>query len=95
MITIFPSAREDLASGAEFYESQVEGLGRYFLETLFAEIDSLNSYAGIHTLVFGYHRLLSRRFPYAIYYSTDVDHAIVKAVLDCRRNPAWIRDRLK
>jgi hypothetical protein len=33
MITILPSAREDLANGAQFYESQVEGLGRYFLET--------------------------------------------------------------
>ena len=50
MITILPSAREDLANGADFYESQKEGLGGYFLETLFVEIDSLNRYAGIHSV---------------------------------------------
>jgi hypothetical protein len=59
------------------------------------EIDNLKSYAGIHPIVFGYHRLLSRRFPYAIYYSIDANAVIVKAVLDCRRDPAWIIDRLK
>jgi plasmid stabilization system protein ParE len=95
IITILPSAREDLGSGAEFYESQLEGLGRYFLETLFAEIDNLKDYAGIHPRAFGYHRLLSRRFPYAVYYSIDADSAIVKAILDCRRDPASIRDRLE
>jgi plasmid stabilization system protein ParE len=95
IVTILPSAREDLANGAEFYESQGEGLGHHFLETLFADIDNLKDYAGIHPIVFGYHRLLSSRFPYAIYYSTDADAAIVKAVLDCRRDPAWISHRLE
>ena len=95
MITILPSAREDLAKGGEFYESQAEGLGSHFLEILFAEIDGLSHYAGIHPIVFGYYRLLSRRFPYAIYYLTDRDSTVVKAVLDCRRNPVWIQDRLK
>jgi hypothetical protein len=94
IVTILPSAREDLANGAEFYESQLEGLGRHFLEALFAEIDNLKTYAGIHPIVFGYYRLLSRRFPYAIYYSIDADAGIIKAVLDCRRDPDWIRDRL-
>ena len=65
------------------------------METLFVEIDSINRYAGVHPIVFGYHRLLSRRFPYAIYYLTGGESTVVKAVLDCRRNPAWIRERLK
>jgi hypothetical protein len=66
MITILPSAKEALADGAEFYERQGEGLGAYFLDTLSAEIVHRN--AGIHPIVFGYHRMLSERFPYAIYY---------------------------
>jgi hypothetical protein len=70
-------------------------LGRYFLEILFAEIDNLKDYAGIHFLAFGYYRLLSRRFPYAVYYSIDAGTAIVMAVLDCRSDPASIRDRLE
>jgi hypothetical protein len=40
-IAILPSARDDLASGFEFYEGQAEGIGSYFLESLFSEIDSL------------------------------------------------------
>jgi hypothetical protein len=95
IVTILPSAREDLSRGAEFYESQLQGLGRYFLETLFAEIDNLKGYAGIHAVTFGYYRLLSRRFPYAIYYSIDADTAIVRAVLDCRSDPASTRERLE
>ena len=55
-IIILPSAREDLAEGFRFYEQQEEGLGSYFLESLFSDIDSLRLYAGIHRKVFGSHR---------------------------------------
>jgi len=85
-IVILPSARDDLAAGFQFYESRGEGLGSYFLESIFSDIDSLILYAGIHRKVFGSHRLLSKRFPYAVYY--------VKAVLDCRRSPTRHRRRL-
>ena len=95
MITILPSAREDIADGFDFYERQTEGLGSYFMETLFSEINTLRVYAGIHATAFGYYRLLSRRFPYAVYYSIEAETVLVKAVLDCRRDPAWIRRRLK
>jgi hypothetical protein len=44
MITILPSARTDLASGFAFYESQGSGLGSYFMEALFSDIDSLKLY---------------------------------------------------
>jgi hypothetical protein len=47
-IVILPSARDDLADGFRFYEQQEEGLGGYFLESLFSDIDSLRLYAGIH-----------------------------------------------
>jgi hypothetical protein len=72
-LTILPSARDDLASGFGFYEAQEEGLGSYFLESLFSDVDSLRLYAGVHRKVFGLHRSLSKRFPYAIYYSVESD----------------------
>jgi hypothetical protein len=43
----------------------------------------------------GFHRLLSKRFPFAIYYERRADEVLIHAVLDCRRNPAWIRRRLR
>jgi hypothetical protein len=47
-IEILPSAREDLAVGFAFYEKQQTALGSYFLNSLFADIDSLALHAGIH-----------------------------------------------
>jgi plasmid stabilization system protein ParE len=91
---ILDDAQQDLVDGFHFYEEQSEGLGDYSLDSLFADIDSLQIYAGIHALHLGYHRLLARRFPYAIYYRIKHEEVSMHAVLDCRRNPSWIRDRL-
>ena len=93
-IEILDSAEEDLIDGFKFYENQSRGLGDYFLDSLFSDIESLRVYAGIHALHFGYHRLLSKRFPFAIYYLLHDGIIRVYAVLDCRRSPAWTRDRL-
>lgn len=93
-INILSSAEIDLEEGHQFYESQAEGLGSYFLDTLYSDIDSLAYFAGMHRIVLGYHRLLSKRFPFAVYYRVADDAVIVFAVLDCRRNPSWIRDKL-
>ncbi len=95
-IKILNSANLDLINGYWFYEKQTKGLGIYFLDTLFSDIDSLKIYAGMHPIHFEkYHRLLSKRFPFAIYYRIEDDTVFVYAVLDCRRDPAWIRKKLK
>jgi plasmid stabilization system protein ParE len=86
-IRILSSGFRDLEAGRGFYERQGEGLGEYFLDSLFSDIDSLALYAGIHRKVFGYHRLLSKRLPYAIYYQLSTDEAVVYRVLDCRQDP--------
>lgn len=93
-IVILPSALKDLEDGYIFYEKQENGLGEYFQESLFSDIESLRLYAGIHRKVYGLHRLLSYRFPYAIYYSQN-ETIEIRAVLDCRRNPKWIKKKLK
>lgn len=82
------SAVSERGSGCWFCVLQQEaGLGSYFLESLFFDIDSLRLYAGIHRNVFGFHRLLSKRFPYAIYYAVEMKGSRVRAVLDCRCDP--------
>ena len=93
-IKILSIAEADLEEGYRFYESQADGLGTYFLDTLYSDIDSLAYFAGMHRVVLGCHRLLSRRFPFAVYYRVANDEVIVFAVLDCRRNPSWIRKKL-
>jgi len=93
-IKILSSAVEDLHAGRIFYEKQAEGVGAYFFDSLFSDIDSLALYAGIHPKFFGYHRLLSKRFPYAVYYTLEADLAVVWRVLDLRRHPSKIRRAL-
>ena len=93
-IKLLDSAEKDLLDGFKFYERQSKGLGIYFLDSLFSDIESLHLYAGIHALHFGYHRLLSKRFPFAIYYRLQADIIRVYAILDCRQNPDGIRNRL-
>jgi hypothetical protein len=41
-IKILSSAVEDLYAGRLFYEKQGEGLGEYFFNSLFSDIDSLS-----------------------------------------------------
>jgi len=90
-ITILSPAEKDLEEGYRFYDAQSPGLGTYFLDCLNSDIDSLAYFGGIHLMVFGFHRLLSNRFPFAVYYRVIDDGVIVFAVLDCRRDPSWIR----
>ena len=94
-VEILDEAELDLIEGFRFYEFQATGLGDYFLDSLFADIESLYLYAGVHALHFGYHRLLAKRFPFAIYYRADERAVRVYAILDCRRDPAWARRRLR
>ncbi len=91
-ISILSSAYNDLMSGRKFYERQGKGLGEYFFNSLASEIDSLLLYGGIHRKVYGYQRLLSKRFPYAIYYKMDdKENIVIWRILDCRQSPEKIR----
>ena len=82
---------DDLIQGRQFYEKQQQGLGAYFLDSLFSDIESLLLYAGVHQVFFGFHRALSKRFPFAIYYRVFNDEIQVWRVLDCRQKPASLR----
>ena len=94
-LVILDLAEEDLLSSFEFYERKSPGVGWYFLDTISGEIESLHLYAGVHRKSLGFFRMLSRRFPYAIYYRIRGDEIQVWRILDCRRNPNWIRVQLR
>jgi len=95
-VRISGDALDDLNDGFRFYEAQEPGLGDYFVSQLRADIDGLKITAGIHRQPYrNLHRLLGRRFPYAIYYEFDNHQALVIAVVDCRRDPEWIKSHLE
>ncbi len=93
-VVVLEDAAADLEEGSRFYEAREPGIGSYFVESLLSDLDSLVLYAGIHGRHFGFHRVLSKRFPFAIYYEVDADTAYVYAILDMRNDPVWVRREL-
>ena len=49
-IQILGAAQRDLIRGYRSYERQASGVGRYFMDTLYSEIESLGINAGIHPI---------------------------------------------
>ena len=61
-IRILSAAENDIEEGYHFYESQDPGLGPYFLDTLYSDIDSLAYFGGMHRVVMGHHRMRQEAF---------------------------------
>ena len=93
-IEILDEAEKDIENGYYFYEKQYKGLGSYFTSSIFADIDSLQFYAGIHIKIKNFHRLLTKRFPFSIYYKLETDIVKVFAILDNRKSPSYRIERL-
>ena len=93
-IQILDAAERDLIEGYRFYEKQSQGLGQYFLDAIYADIESLHLYFCTHPEHFGYHRLLAKRFPFAVYYRVVGQYIRIYAILDCRQDPASTQSRL-
>jgi len=88
-------ARGDIVEGASFFDGQRDGLGDYFVDCIFSDLRELEGQAGIHQVVFGLHRKLAERFPFAIYYLIATETIDVVAILDCRRDPELISETLR
>jgi hypothetical protein len=93
-IVILDDARNDLFDGKSFYDVQSLGVGDYFWDSLISDIESLYIHAGVHELHFNCFRMLSKRFPYAIYYQIKSDTIQVIAILPIKRDPNWICKRM-
>ena len=94
-VKVLPSSKIDIRQGIYFYEKQEPGLGAYFLDSISADIDSIQLFAGIHPFRRLHYRFLSNRFPFWIYYRKEKDVAYVVAVLDARQDPESIVTREK
>ena len=80
--------------GRAFYDIHEPGAGEYFVDSLLSDIESLGLFHGIHPVHHGFHRMLSKRFPFGVYYCERELQTEVFAVLNFRRNPNWIRKDL-
>ena len=95
-LQVLDLAINHLIAGYDFYENSEPGLGNYFLTNPYSDIESLKVFGGIHRKAHGeFHRTISKRFPFAIYYTVNNDIVKIRSVLDCRRRPSWIRGHLR
>jgi plasmid stabilization system protein ParE len=94
-VKLLPSALRDLRKGKKFYDSRQQNTGDYFQDCLLRDIEKLKRIGGIHVKVFGHHRLVSKRFPFAIYYRIDDPIVVVVRILDGRQDPRRLRKMLE
>lgn len=94
-IKVLQEAEDDLIADRKFYDERQPGLGDYCIKCLIADIELLPRTAGSHAKHYGSHRSICERFPYAIYYRLEDDVLQIRAVVDCRHRPAWIRKHVK
>ena len=94
-IEVLEEAQYDLLRGYFFYEGQDQGLGSYFRDQIRQDVRSLGNYFGQHRIHFGFHRVLSLIFPYAIYYRDLKNTRQIVAILDMRQSPTKIQTILK
>ena len=90
-VIVLEEAAEDIEAARDFYNEIEQGVGDYFLRRIVEDIEHLTSLSGIHGLHFGFHRMLSEKFPFGIYYRENAHETQVFAILDLRREPTWIR----
>ncbi|MHB8523284.1 MAG: type II toxin-antitoxin system RelE/ParE family toxin [Limisphaerales bacterium] len=73
-VEISEDALQDLNESFLFYEAPEAGLGDYLAACLKADIEGPKISAGLHRVVYeDYHRLLSRVFPYGIFYTVEAE----------------------
>lgn len=88
-----PAVEADVEAAFDWYELEERGLGQDFLEQLRSAYDRiLDNPLGYQALRSGIRRGLTRRFPYAVYFSIEGEIIVIVAVLHTARDPAeWQR----
>lgn len=86
-VVVLKDAADDIQKARNFYERLESGAGKYFSDSIISELQKLSNTGGIHPVMLGHYRMLSSKFPYAVYYRIKQDLIEVVAVLDMRRNP--------
>ena len=93
-VEILDAAVADLRQGRAFYDNRQKGIGDYFWDSLIADVESLQLFAGIHQRRGRVYRMSAKHFPYLIHYIIKNETALVVAVLPSKLNPDTITKAL-
>jgi plasmid stabilization system protein ParE len=86
-VIVRPKAEADLSEAARWYEAQRPTLGGQFLDEISRVLILLKESPERHPLYYrGFRRLLTRRFPYKVFYRIEGGNVIVVRVLHAKRD---------
>ena len=93
---LLPPAAGELRSAARYYEAQVPGLGRDFLQEVRATIVRISPWPEAwQSLDAEIRRCRTHRFPYGIIYTVENSEALVVSVMHLHRHPESWRENLQ
>ena len=97
-IKISHEALDDIQFATDWYNNQVEGLGKRFQKQVINQIGKLKNTAEIHVIRYKDVRcMVIKKFPFMVHFTLDTQKGIltVYAVLHTSRNPRIWEKRLK
>jgi plasmid stabilization system protein ParE len=96
MIVVRPEASLDATDAAHWYEDQLAGLGRRFLDALDQTIVLIADNPHQYPVYFqSVRRIHIQHFPYAIFFVSNEHRVIILAVLHLHRDPRLLRKTLR
>jgi toxin ParE1/3/4 len=93
-VNFHPEALAEFRAAAKHYEQQQTGLGERFVNAVEMAVAHVaaapESWRVIEDDI---RRCLTKVFPYAVLYSIEPEYILVVAVMHCRREPGYWRNR--
>lgn len=90
-LRFLPEVEDDAVNGYIWYEIKSAGLGEDFLRAFYTSLNEIPSNPLLYPKSYrDFRRKLLRRFPYAIYFTTENDQLIVFGLFHCARNPQTV-----
>lgn len=89
-----PEAEADALEAYRWYSEQLPGLGEEFLAEIDRALETIRANPEAHPKLHReFRRVLTRRFPYALFYAVRGDRIVVFAILHTARDPALWKKR--
>lgn len=94
-LVVRPEAEAEIDEAAGWYEARLPGLGTEFLRAVDAGVSALQRNPAQFPLVHrDARRVVLRRFPYLILFTSSDDRVVIHAVFHFRRDPEEWAERL-
>ena len=95
-LIVRPEAETDITQAFDWYEARVPGLGSEFLLALDAAFNSILRNHLLYPEVYkAVRRVLTRRFPFAVFFVIEETRIVVLSVFHVKRNPQEWEKRVK